>query len=313
MPDPVTRVLALKAGEVDIDYDIPREATQEIASTDGLRVVTSTVGAYEALYFNIHGKEPYDLGQEPAIRRAVAYAIDKDAIVNGVWQGNAESNNTMVPADVLGESARMIQGTPYDPDMAQKILDESGWVEGSDGIREKDGRRLQLTMVVGYPSAEIHRPMPEFVQAQLKDIGIALEIVQTPDAGAYRQRLQLGEGDLWAEVGNQSDGDPCFLPEFLFYSPDPGGEPASDAYAFAFAPGKQFDTFIDQCFAATTIEEVQQAAAGGMKVLIDDEFIVIPLAGIFRIYGVWDKVEVFEAHPSQYMQRWTDVSVKASA
>jgi peptide/nickel transport system substrate-binding protein len=225
IPDPTTRVLSLQAGEVDLVVDVAREAAQDLDDRDGYHIVTSTVGAYSALYVSIHGQEPYDLGQDPAVREAVAYAIDKESIVNGVWRGNAEVSNTMIPRAILGDAGDIIDGTTYDPDRARQILEDAGWVEGSEGIREKDGRQLSLTMIVGFPTAEIHIPMPEFVQSQLREVGIDMDIVQTPDLATYEARLQTGEGDLWAEVGNQNDANPCFLPDLLFYSPDPGGDP----------------------------------------------------------------------------------------
>ena len=310
MPDSTTRMLALKAGEVDVIYDVPREATQDITSDSKLKLARSTVGAYEALYFNIHGKQPYDLGQDPAIRQATALGIDAAAIINGVWQGNAELNKTMIPPGILGSAGQVIQGPAYDPAKAKQLLDGAGWAPGAGGVREKDGRQLKLTMIVGYPSAEIHKPMPELVQAQLKDVGIALDIVQTPDVASYNARLTSGEGDLWAEVGNQVDGDPCYLPGLLFYSPTPLSDPESAAYANAFAPGAQFDAFIDQCDRAASVEAVQQAAASAMKVLIDEQFVVVPLAGVYRLYGLAATVEGFEAHPTQFQQRWENVSVK---
>ena len=55
MPDNNTRALALRAGEVDLAYDVPREAAKDLATTPGAKIVTSPVGAYEALYVNMHG------------------------------------------------------------------------------------------------------------------------------------------------------------------------------------------------------------------------------------------------------------------
>jgi peptide/nickel transport system substrate-binding protein len=310
IPDATTRMLALQSEEVDLVVDVPRESTAEVSGNTDLTIVTSLVGAYEALYVNIHGEEPYDLGQDKAIRQAVAYAIDKQSIVDGVWQGNAEISNTMIPPRILGSAVDIVKGTEFDPEQAKEILEAAGWTEGSGGIREKDGRQLKLTMIVGFPNAQIHTPMPEFVQAQLADVGIEMEIVQTPDTATYEARLQTLEGDLWAENGNQNDGNPCFLPDLLFYSPQPGGDAEANMYGNAFALGAAFDTHIDDCRAAVTVEEVQQAAANAMKVLIDDEFVVIPLAGVFRIYGVTANVEGFEPHPSGLNQRWTSVSLK---
>ena len=74
MPDDNSRALALRAGEIDLAADVPREAARDLASVPGLKVITSGVGSYEALYVNIHGDPPYDLGQERAVRQAVALA-----------------------------------------------------------------------------------------------------------------------------------------------------------------------------------------------------------------------------------------------
>ncbi len=309
MPDATTRLLALQSGEVNLIYEVPKESAQQVETLGDFTLATSKVGAYEALYVNIHGKEPYDLGQDRAIREALAYAIDKDSIVTGVWQGNAEPSKTMIPPAILGPAGDTIQGTTFDPDRARQLLDAAGWVPGDGGIRAKNGRPLKLTMIVGFPNAEIHKPMPEFVQAQLRDVGIELELVQTPDTATYEARLTTGEGDLWAEAGSQNDGNPCFLPDLLFYSPDPEADPESAMYGNAFAPGAAFDAFIDQCRSATSNEAVQEAAAGAMKVLIDEEFVVIPLAGTFRLFGLGANVEGFEAHPSGVNQRWTSVSI----
>jgi peptide/nickel transport system substrate-binding protein len=310
MPDPTTRMLALQAGEVDLIFDVPREAAAQLGS-GGLRLITSPVGSYEALYFNIHGAAPFELGQDPVIREAVSHAVDTGALIEGAWQGLMEPNHTMVPPVMLGEAGNSITGLSYDPAVAAQMLDAAGWTVGEDGIRQKDGRRLQLTMVVGYPSAEIHRPMPEFVQAQLLDIGIALEIVQIPDVGAYRDRLVRGEGDLWAENGGQGNASPCALAVELFTSSEES--PEVNPYANAFAPGPEFDALLAECVASPEIEDVQAAAADAFRYLIDEQHIVLPLGGVIRLYGASERVLVFEPHPSQFHQRWDTTDVTAGA
>ena len=305
-PDPTTRVLALQSGEVDLITDVPRESALDVTSSGEHTLLTSTVGAYNAIYVGIHGQEPYDLGQDKAVRQAIAHAIDKEAIVSGVWQGNAEVGRTMIPPAILGPAGDQVTGVAYDPEQARALLEQAGWT--GEGTRQKDGRELKLTMVVGFPDAATHGPIPEFVQAQLGEVGIAVELVQTPDTATYEARLQAGEGDLWAEAGSQNDGNPCFLPDLLFYSAP--ADPESAMYSNIFAPGPAFDQHIDTCRAAVSTEEVQEAAAMAMKVLIDEEFVVIPIAGTYRLYGVTtDAVEGVEPHPSGVNQRWTAVSV----
>lgn len=307
IPDPNTRVLALQAGEVQVATEIPRESAKTVATGD-LRLVTSKPGAYEAMYVNIRGTGDYATGKEKAVREAVAYAIDKRAVVENVWQGNAEISQTMIPPGILGAAASAVKGTTRDVNRAKQVLDAAGWVPGPDGIRAKGGQRLVLEMVVGYPTAEIHKPLPEFAQAQLKEVGIEVKITTTPDTASYEKRLASGaQGHLWVEAGSQNDGNPCFLPELLFTSPEPGGDEEQNMYGNAFALGAKFDDAAKKCREATGVPEVQRAAADMMKVLIDDEFVVIPLAGTFRLYGASSKVLDLVAHPAGVHQRWDKV------
>jgi peptide/nickel transport system substrate-binding protein len=306
IPDANTRVLALQAGEVGIS-DIPKESAKTIMGD--FSVSRSKVGAYEAIYVNIHGKAGYDLGKEVAVRQAIAYAIDKKAVVESVWQGNAEVIQTMIPPAILGSESGRITGTNRDVAKAKKILEDAGWKLGADGIREKNGRKLQLSMVVGFPNADVHKPMPEFVQAQFKEVGMDVKIVVTPDTASYEARLAKGEGDLWVEAGSQNDANPCFLPALLFSSPEPGGDEEANMYGNSFSPGAAFDDLIGKCGSATATGDVQKAAADAMKLLVDDQFVVVPLAGTYRIHGISNKVVGFVLHPAGVHQRWDSVKI----
>ncbi len=300
-PDDNTRVLALKAGEVNLVYDPPRETASDLSADSGLKVMTSKVGAYEAIYINAHGAAPNDIGSDPLVREAVASAIDKTSIIRDMWRGNAEVNSSMIPVLILGDSAKLVKGVAFDTNKAKQLLDQAGWTVGADGIRAKGGRKLTLVMIVGFPTPEIHRPLPELVQAQLKAVGIDMKIETTPDSASYTARLKAGTGDLWAEIGNQNDANPCFLPDLLFYSKGTGD------YAKLFAPGAKFDGFIDGCRSAVSVGDVQKNATQAMQVIIDEEHIVVPVAGIFRIYAMKKNVQGFEPHASRTNQRWEGV------
>jgi peptide/nickel transport system substrate-binding protein len=305
--DNTARMLALQAGDVDLIVDVPRESASQIEAA-GASLVTGPVGAYEALYFQIHGAEPYDLGQDAAIREAVSIAIDRQQVIDSAWQGNAEPGTTMIPPAMLGDFVDLVEAPQYDPDAARQILEEAGWVDSGDGIREKDGRRLTLTLINGYGTAADHGSVPELIQAHLKDVGVEVEIVETPDTATYEQRLGVGEGDLWLEAGSQNDANPAFLPGLLFYSPEEGGDPEATMYGRAFAPGEAFDSHIDRAREAVEPAEVQEAAAMAMNVIINEERVVIPLCGFYRIAGVTDAVTAFDQHASGVNQRWTSVT-----
>jgi peptide/nickel transport system substrate-binding protein len=304
--DPTARMLALQAGDVDMIVDVPRESASQVEATGATRV-DGPVGAYEAIYFQIHGAEPYDLGQDRAVREAVSMAIDRQQIIDNAWQGNAEPGTTMIPPAMLGDFVDLVETPEYDPEAAKQILEEAGWVDSGDGIREKDGRRLALTLINGYGTAADHGSVPEVLQSQLGEIGVEIEIVETPDTATYEQRLAVGEGDLWLEAGSQNDANPAFLPDLLFTSPVEGSDPEATMYGRAFSPGEAFDAAITEAREAVETPQVQEAAARAMNVVIGEERVVIPLCGFYRIAGITSAVTAFDQHASGVNQRWTSV------
>jgi peptide/nickel transport system substrate-binding protein len=160
--------------------------------------------------------------------------------------------------------------------------------------------------VSGFPSADVHRPIPAFVQSQLKEIGIELEIVERPDAASFQALIDTGEGDLYLEQGNQNDANPGFLPVLLFYT---GGSGASAPYQSLFAPGREFDRLIAPSLTTADAKEARKSVAEAMNYIIDEQAVILPLAGIYRIYGMKDSVEGFEPHASFLNVRWDGVSL----
>jgi hypothetical protein len=64
--------------------------------------------------------------------------------------------------------------------------------------------------------------------------------------------------------------------------------------------------------ASTTTDEAARHAAEAMHAVIDQDIVVIPIAGIYRIWGVRDSIQGFTAHPSSTNQEFTSVTVRAT-
>ncbi len=190
-----TRVTDLEGGDVDAIYDLPRELASQYADHPDIVVKKSAPGAYSALLLNHRGTAPYDILGDLQVRRAVALSIDRATLVENVWKGNAEVMNTVIPAPILGTSASKVTGFPYDPAQAEGLLSAAGWLPGPDGVRVKNGRRLELTLVVA--NAELQRPAPVLVQSQLKAIGVDVKLDE-PTGPAYGEKLVGGQGDMFA-------------------------------------------------------------------------------------------------------------------
>lgn len=298
VPDAQTRILALRAGDLDLIMDVPRDAAGELEATPGLQVIRSNVGAYNALNFNIAGIPPYDLGKDPVIREAISIAIDRKAVLNRVWAGNAEESNTWIPPTVLGPEAGRIKGPIYDPRRAAQLLDQAGWVPGGDGIRVKDGRRLALVHMITGPGDSDPRDSvaaAEFIQDQLKRVGVEIKI-ELPELAAGSARQTRGEYDIAHAIGNQNEGNPCFLPDLSYYSK------AGGAARFR-GPGGKVDEAIEGCRVAATIADARRFSAEAIHQLVDVERVLIPLIGLYRIWGMKGDLAGFTPHPSLNNQR----------
>lgn len=300
LPDDTTRVLALEAGEVGMILDVPREQASALRARAGVRMTEAPVGRVASLFLNIHGKPPYDLLSNRDVRRALALAIDRRALIEKVWDVNGELVSTIGPSSMLGQYAQLVQGFAHEPAQAAQLLAQEGWLPGTDGVRARDGRRLTLTLIAW---AEFDTATLEFVQAQLAQVGVELRIVRSPDSASYQARVESGEFDLDLEAPNQNDANPLFLPALRFYSKSSG---KTVRY---FAPGGRFDEIIEAGLGANEREEVMRRSAEAQRLLVDEEIIVIPLAGLKRIYAMREDVRGFTLHPSLLNQRWDAISV----
>ncbi|MDQ3898833.1 MAG: ABC transporter substrate-binding protein [Actinomycetota bacterium] len=301
--DSATRRLALEAGDIDVDFDVNR-ADVKTMRAKGFNVVPSTVGVYEVMYANIKGKPPWDLLNDVQVRKAVSLAIDRRKLVDGVLDGFASPDQTWVFPDMLGRYGSLVKGFPYDPAMARNLLDAAGWKPGGDGIRQKDGRRLELTMVSGLPSADAHEPIPAYLQSQLKDVGMDLKITKTVDSPSYQASLRTGEANLWLEQGNQNDANVGFFPFFVYTGPGSRPTPRTDLAG----PGGRFDDLLASSRTEVDLDKVRNLVGQAMHQLVDEDVAVIPLGGLFRIYGMEKTVTGFVPHPSFLQLRWDTVA-----
>lgn len=133
------------------------------------------------------------------IRQAVAFAINRQEIVDNVQAGKTRVMNTIVPEDhpaYPGNDA--LEQYAYNPDRANQLLDEAGVTDSDgDGIREKDGRPMSMTFYTteGRPDRQA---AAEIIQQNLKQVGINIELEFVP--GPEKLFLQGPEGILYARA-----------------------------------------------------------------------------------------------------------------
>lgn len=164
--DENSRAQQLRGGEGDGTIIDPALA-QEFEGKDGFKVVS----AHSADWRGITLPSGNPVTGDQAVRAAVNLAVDRQALANDVLKGHAKPNSTFL-ADFYGDAYDPAADIKYDVTKAEKILDEAGWVKGSDGIRVKDGQRAAFD-VIYYPNLDRARAdLTLAVASDLKKIGI---------------------------------------------------------------------------------------------------------------------------------------------
>jgi peptide/nickel transport system substrate-binding protein len=193
---------------------------------------------------------------DPAVRRAVADTIDRDAIVNGPLDGLAASQSGPVPAGIgwlQGEEPAVAA----DPNGAAAGLAAAGWVATPpQGYRARDGVSLDFQLSV--PDAA---PLPEvasMVAAQLGAMGIAVTVSVDPSATFLSHVLDTGEFQL-AIASWDAGANPDLTTFWGSTSTPPNGYNVSGGAA---------DPFLDRDLAtlATVTDQDQSLAAAGRVV-----------------------------------------------
>jgi peptide/nickel transport system substrate-binding protein len=169
--DANARALALQSGDADMLLGLPVEMVGGLSADFEKPVVVGTRTQY--VLFN-HTRPPFD---DRAVREAFSLGIDRNTLNKVAQDGQGRVLAGIFPP-VPGIDAVAVQST--DLNRARQVLDQAGWMPGSDGVRAKDGRRLAVTLY-SYPQRADLTPMAVSIQAQLKPLGFDIRIEQTQD------------------------------------------------------------------------------------------------------------------------------------
>jgi peptide/nickel transport system substrate-binding protein len=281
IPENSVRFLELKAGNIHI-CQFPNPADIPLAKQDpNLKLVSQPGMNIGYLSFN-HTKR---LWQNVRMRRAIAYAINRQAIVDNIYQGMGQVAKNPIPPTMWGYNDE-IQDFPYDPEKAKLELAEAGYPGGQD--------LPEITLW----SMPVPRPYnPEGLKvgvamiSDLAKVGIKARIVSY-DWGTYlkRQREQPKDMDLFQLGWTGDNGDPDNFLAVLFdglASPAIRTQWKNEEYHRLILAGKQT---IDQEKRAEIYKQALQ--------VFHDEVAAICVAHSTVIWPMRNNVMNFKLHPT---------------
>lgn len=172
VPEENTRTIALMTDQTQITQYVPYIALEQLKVAPNLNVVQSDSAFWT--YF-IGFKVDHETVTDPAVRRAINMALDQDALARDQFFGGVMGAQSYISFDTTDWDPAVEATLPaYDPEAANALLDEAGWVPGPDGIRVKDGVRLAP---LGYFfTGSTWQKLSEYTQAELRKIGVDLQI-----------------------------------------------------------------------------------------------------------------------------------------
>ena len=182
----------LETGEFDYAWNlqVEPEVLAQMAAAGKGTVVTAFGTSVERLMVNqtnddpdlgpekrslyLDGTNPHPFLSDPAVRRALSLAIDRQILVDAGYGAAGKPTCNVLPAPAVYASTANDECLAQDVDEANRILDEAGWMPGGDGVRAKDGVRLSILYQTSTNS--VRQGTQALVKQMWEQIGVETEL-----------------------------------------------------------------------------------------------------------------------------------------
>jgi len=183
-PNPSTAAAALSRGEVQALLLGPSASQEDfdlLTSTEGLRAYTSNRTLILMLFLN-NSQPPFD---DKDLREAVALSVNVDDVISELLGGRAVRADSPIVPGTWAYNPQLEPRT-HDQEAARQLLEEAGWVMTDDGVRQKDGKEMRISLMTDQDPLRI--AIAQEVANQLAEVGI--QVAVTPqDADLRREFL----------------------------------------------------------------------------------------------------------------------------
>ena len=246
MPEANTRLISVQAGDVDV-ASIPAANVKQASTDENITVLSkeSTQTNYIGLNVNY---EPFKNKQ---VRQAIAYALDKESLIEAQLEGYGSVVNTMVPPMISGHDDS-IMGYEYNPDKAKELLAEAGYA---------DGFEVELSSVAGK-----HDLATQVIQSNLNDIGIKVTL-KPMDSTAFTEYQNANNAQMF--IGYRSSSNADFYVKIMHSD---NIEQGRNAIGYS---DPEMDALLDESYIATGDERNEIYSEIQKK--MNEEAVVIPL------------------------------------
>jgi peptide/nickel transport system substrate-binding protein len=276
VPEDATRLAMIETGEAHINDQVPVTEIERIEASDSMGLYRAEGLAVEYIGFNTK-KKPLD---DVRVRKAISHAVEREAIISGVYNNVGTLANVAMSPKVFGHSENV---KPYDYDLneAKKLLKEAGYENG-----------LELSLLTSDRKERIN--MAEVIQSQLKGIGVDVKI-QVMEYGAYIDMIDKAEHDLFIGGWGNATGDGDYNQYNLFHTASQG--PPGNHFYYS---KPEVDKLIEEARQETNEETRKQLYEQVMQMELDDA-VYIPIRNYEHLAAYSKNVEGFWLNAANYL------------
>lgn len=276
VPEGSTRLADLETGAVHVSDPISPSDISRVEGTDGVRVNQQPSVSLSYIGFNAE-KEPFN---NQLVRQALSMAIDKDEIIEGIYQGIGIPAIGPLAPDVFGYDED-VSGLGYDVEEAKALLAEAGYEDGFSTTLWTNDNQDRIDIATN-------------VQAQLQEIGVDVEI-EIVEWGAYLENTAAGEHDMFILGWTTVTGDADYGMYPMFHSDNFG-----TAGNRTFFATDELDSLLEEARQNPDQDERLELYSQAQEILVDEA----PMSYIHHsefLLGVSEDVEGLWHHPTGIM------------
>lgn len=187
-----TRIQMLQTGEIDMDMvTVNKDNVGKLQEAGFLDLHVFPTNGYGYIGFNMKDEKFTDV----KVRQALTYGLNRKEIVEAVYAGGYADVINVPQSKESWAYSKPKNDYAFDKEKAGKLLDEAGWTIGSDGIREKDGKKLEIKFTASTPN-DVNDAIIPVAQANYQEIGIKFEAEQM-DFNAVREQVTSGKAQMF--------------------------------------------------------------------------------------------------------------------
>lgn len=283
-----TRLAALEMGEVNVIDEIPPTSVERLQKNPDFQVLGAPkVGVARSLWFNTE-LSPVD---DVRVRKAILYAIDRDAINAAVFKGVYPLAYQILTRGTKFYDKSLETMYTFDPQKAVALLEEAGWKEvNAEGYRVKEGKELSLFHAT-FPGYVAETPA-EIIQAQLKKVGIKFSINVMTGTAMMDGMASRTSTFHTALIGTYSP-DPGMILRRTLHSSGMG----TTNYAHFTTP--ELDNLLDDGLAIAD-EAKRTEIYSKIQRIVMENAVVAPIYANVSIFGASKKVSGLKFDPYAY-------------